>query len=770
MKKRRWKDSTTANEIEALKKMNHVNVIRLQEAFRHDYRFYLVFEKMDQNLLQLIGNRKGRPFGEDTIRSISRQILAGVAYIHDCGYFHRDLKPENILLRGLQVKIADFGLVQKLDDTRPLTSYISTRWYRAPEILLQCNRYSYPIDVWAVGTIIAEIVMTRPLFPGRNQLDQLHRIFKVVGSPNIHQGTRGLWYEGALQARQLGVCFIDIPATGLRPVISSVSDELLALLEQLLVLRPESRLTSRQALHHPVFTRSRSLSSTTHLSHRRQRRLSPITLPQKENALISTLSLQQMQQTPTSPFLPLSEATPLSPLVMPYIDPKVPGLSSESGMTAKELADSVPISPDGVQGDSYSMKPADQSIVVDPCSLDPLPASPSEGETSSPCPFIVPYIRVSTPFSSTVPVPNVRRRSSIHSAVLGHHRHADHNSGNPKRLFLGRVLRDRAETHPLRRLASELSLNMANRFGKQNSHHREFHAVVDTIVRRSGSFEQDTTDSDWSMLGDAMGTSSKLSGDITEGSGLGSSGNSLDQVIAECSNTPKNGTFHVPLSLSISPSSSSSVMKMAKVPGASQETTLVSSERRSSSIADTCLTLPGNFPLLGPVEQPLERMDKNVVGLSGSPIFEPIPSQTPARLSLVLPSASSITTSLEAIERIISPTAVLPCQSSASSSPQRLVEDDFVTKASELTPEGCLPREGDTKPAETVESKPVESVTSVTPVGSSYRSRVRSLSLFTPTTGTSTGLNNEPDTPCPVLELRNTPVALYPIQELSGDY
>ncbi|KAJ1968506.1 hypothetical protein IWQ62_001205 [Dispira parvispora] len=763
MKKRRWKDSTTANEIEALKNMNHVNVIRLKEAFRHDYRFYLVFEKMDQNLLQLIGNRKGRPFGEDTIRSISRQILAGVAYIHDCGYFHRDLKPENILLRGLQVKIADFGLVQKLDDTRPLTNYISTRWYRAPEILLECNRYSYSIDVWAVGTIIAEIVMTRPLFPGRNQLDQLHRIFKVVGSPSIHQGTRGLWYEGALQARQLGVCFIDIPATGLRPVISGVSDELLALLEQLLVLRPEGRLTSRQALHHPVFTRSRSLSSTTHLSHRRQRTLSPITLPQTESTLASTL--QQKPQTPTSPFLPLSEATPLSPLLMPHIDPKVLVQPSESGVAAtKGLVDSIPMSSGDVQGNAYPMETTDQSI-TDPCSLDPLPATPSEGETGSPYPFIVPYIRVSTPFSSAVPVPNVRRRSSVHNAMLGHHRHADHRSGNRKRLFLGRALRDRAETHPLRRLASELSLNMASRFGKRNPRHREFHAVVDTVVRRSGSFDQDTADSDWSMVGDVMTTSLKQPRSSISGSGMGSSGNSLDCVTPECANIPTDDRCRAPRSLSPSASDTD----MATVPVATQETTSVVSEQCVSPFTDTRLNLPENLPLLGPVEPPLERTDENVLGLSGSPIFEPIPSQTPARLSLVLPCASSVATSLDTIERIKSPTSVLSGQSSTSSSPQRSVEDDIVTKANGPTPEG-LTHEEVSKSTETVECRPGESTASAMPVGGSlYPSRVRSLSLFTPASGTSAGSDNELDTPCPLLELRNTPATLRPIQEVPGD-
>ncbi|RKP35752.1 kinase-like domain-containing protein [Dimargaris cristalligena] len=246
-------NSTTVNEIDALKNLKHPNIITLKDSFRQDYRFFLVFERMDQNLLQLTTSRKNRPFGEDTIRSISRQILEGVAFIHEHGYFHRDLKPENILITGLQVKVADFGLVQRLDDHRPLTSYISTRWYRAPEILLQCDRYSSPIDLWAVGAILAEVIMVRPLFPGKNQMDQLHRIFKVMGSPNLSHGTGGIWYEGALQAKHLGVCFIDIPATGLSKIIPNASPEMLSLLEHLLVLKPENRVTARRALQLPVF-------------------------------------------------------------------------------------------------------------------------------------------------------------------------------------------------------------------------------------------------------------------------------------------------------------------------------------------------------------------------------------------------------------------------------------------------------------------------------------------------------------------------------------
>src|SRR4051794_18315322 len=100
-----------------------------------------------------------------------QQLLSGIAYLHSCGYFHRDLKPENILIDERTIKIADFGLVRRIDSSEPLQEYVSTRWYRAPEVIL-LSYYNKAIDVWAIGTIIAELVNLRPLFPGGSELDQ----------------------------------------------------------------------------------------------------------------------------------------------------------------------------------------------------------------------------------------------------------------------------------------------------------------------------------------------------------------------------------------------------------------------------------------------------------------------------------------------------------------------------------------------------------------------------------------------------------------------
>ncbi|KAJ1980128.1 hypothetical protein H4R35_001238 [Dimargaris xerosporica] len=437
MKKRRWKDTSTYQEIDVLRKLAHPNVVTLRDAFREDYRFYLVFERMDLNLYQWIQKRHGQPYDEAVVRAIAQQILEGVAFIHQQGYFHRDLKPENILISGPRVKIADFGLVQKADTNRPLTAYISTRWYRAPEVLLECARYSYPIDLWAVGTIIAEVLLTQPLFPGQSQLDQLNRIFQVTGSPSFHQGTSGLWYEGALQARQLGICFVDIPPKGLGHAIPQASPAMLALLQSLLVLQPECRMSACQALRQAVFRgAATSLDHTTDegssdLATRRQKSLSPLVIPLAHPNLLSN----------ATSFCPLPSTELLSPFELPAFD-QSPQPIDQHGKTAMPTASPVvPAKP------TSPVRTITTNIQVGPKMF------PTTHEATSPAPFIVPYMRVSTPMSDSVPIRPPRYRSNSQSALF------QPPKASSSRLRLNPSLRGRAGSHPLRHQASAMLLS-----------------------------------------------------------------------------------------------------------------------------------------------------------------------------------------------------------------------------------------------------------------------------------------------------------------------
>jgi meiosis induction protein kinase IME2/SME1 len=82
------------------------------------------------------------------------------------------------------VKLADFGLAREIRSRPPYTSYVSTRWYRAPEVLLRAEEYSAPVDIWAMGAMAIEVATLRPIFPGTNEIDQLWRVCEVMGTPS----------------------------------------------------------------------------------------------------------------------------------------------------------------------------------------------------------------------------------------------------------------------------------------------------------------------------------------------------------------------------------------------------------------------------------------------------------------------------------------------------------------------------------------------------------------------------------------------------------
>ena len=140
--------------------------------------------------------------------------------MHKHGFFHRDMKPENLLVKGEEVKVADFGLAREIRSRPPFTDYVSTRWYRGPEILLRSTNYNSPIDIFAIGAIMAELYMLRPLFPGQNETDMMYKICAVLGSPS-----KSDWPEGYKLASQIGFTFPKFVATSLATIIPNASEE-----------------------------------------------------------------------------------------------------------------------------------------------------------------------------------------------------------------------------------------------------------------------------------------------------------------------------------------------------------------------------------------------------------------------------------------------------------------------------------------------------------------------------------------------------------------
>jgi len=167
-------------EVKSLKKLNHPNIIKLKEVIRENDELFFVFEFMEANLYEVM-KRRERHFPESKIRNIMYQIFQGLAFMHKHGFFHRDIKPENMLAKGDTVKVADYGLAREVRSRPPYTDYVSTRWYRAPEVLLRSQYYNSPIDTFACGCIMAELFTLRPLFPGSSEADQIYKVSERSG-------------------------------------------------------------------------------------------------------------------------------------------------------------------------------------------------------------------------------------------------------------------------------------------------------------------------------------------------------------------------------------------------------------------------------------------------------------------------------------------------------------------------------------------------------------------------------------------------------------
>lgn len=242
-----WEECISLREVKALQKLNHPNIVELKEVTMENHELFFIFEHMDCNLYDLIRDRH-IPFSEEEIQKFLLQILQGLVYMHNNGYFHRDLKPENLLVTNGVVKIADFGLAREVSSSPPYTDYVSTRWYRAPEVLLQASAYTPSIDMWAVGAILAELFTLSPLFPGESETDQLYKICTVLGTPD-----HSVWPEGMNLPRSSSFQFFQIPPRNLWELIPNASLEAIDLIKQLCSWDPRRRPTAEQALQHPFF-------------------------------------------------------------------------------------------------------------------------------------------------------------------------------------------------------------------------------------------------------------------------------------------------------------------------------------------------------------------------------------------------------------------------------------------------------------------------------------------------------------------------------------
>lgn len=168
-------------EIRLLKNLKHPNLVNLIEVFRRKRRLHLVFEFCEKTVLNEL-ERYPRGCPELLTQQIVWQTLQAVAYCHQHGCIHRDIKPENILLTAAGVvKLCDFGFARMLSPGENYTDYVATRWYRSPELLVGDTQYGTPVDVWAIGCLLAELIKGEALWPGKSDVDQLYLIRCAVG-------------------------------------------------------------------------------------------------------------------------------------------------------------------------------------------------------------------------------------------------------------------------------------------------------------------------------------------------------------------------------------------------------------------------------------------------------------------------------------------------------------------------------------------------------------------------------------------------------------
>nr|CAH7732227.1 unnamed protein product [Callosobruchus chinensis] len=180
---------TAIREISLLKGLRHSSIVELLDVMQTTDKLYLVFEYLDLDLKRYLDNTKS-PL-EDSKRwspfqSYMKQLIEALAYLHSHRILHRDLKPQNLLVdKEGHIKLADFGLSRSFSlPTRTYTHEVVTVWYRAPELLLGARMYCTGIDIWSLGCVMAEMFTKRAIFPGDSEIDQLYKIFKILGTPS----------------------------------------------------------------------------------------------------------------------------------------------------------------------------------------------------------------------------------------------------------------------------------------------------------------------------------------------------------------------------------------------------------------------------------------------------------------------------------------------------------------------------------------------------------------------------------------------------------
>ena len=253
---------TAIREISLLKELRHDNIVRLVDVVHSERKLTLVFEYLEQDLKKFMDMNAGGGLDAATVQHFLRQLLQGVDYCHQRCVLHRDLKPHNLLIsRDKVLKLADFGLGRAFGiPVKKFTHEVVTLWYRSPDVLLGSTNYGTPVDIWSVGCIFAEMALGRPLFAGKQDADQLIKVFQFLGTPD-----RSTWPSMNENANANNMLTREEFLTNYAPQcdaafasaeFAKLGPEGCDLLRRMLQYEPSHRITAAEALTHPYFAQT----------------------------------------------------------------------------------------------------------------------------------------------------------------------------------------------------------------------------------------------------------------------------------------------------------------------------------------------------------------------------------------------------------------------------------------------------------------------------------------------------------------------------------
>uniref|UniRef100_A0A023GBR0 cyclin-dependent kinase n=1 Tax=Amblyomma triste TaxID=251400 RepID=A0A023GBR0_AMBTT len=240
---------TAIREVSLLKDLKHNNIVTLHDIVHTEKSLTLVFEYLEKDLKQYMDDC-GNFLSMNTVKCFLFQLLRGLAYCHGRRILHRDLKPQNLLIneRG-ELKLADFGLARaKSVPIKTFSNEVVTLWYRPPDVLLGSTDYSTSIDMWGVGCIFYEMASGRPLFPGSTVEDELHLIFRTLGTP-----TEATWPGIESRTEFLGYRFPRYTPENLGSKVPRIGAPGVALLLEFLKFEPKMRISAAEAMRHSYF-------------------------------------------------------------------------------------------------------------------------------------------------------------------------------------------------------------------------------------------------------------------------------------------------------------------------------------------------------------------------------------------------------------------------------------------------------------------------------------------------------------------------------------